>query len=115
MNRFEIILALMLWVLGSARLVRLLLFDSYPPVAWLRDRWDRATSSEDGYPGSWTPLLHCAYCAAPYVTLLTGVVSLWLLPASVPYSHAQTWFWLTAGWAAASYAAAIAVAYDGDD
>lgn len=110
MNRFEIVLALILWVLGTARLTRLLLFDVYPPVAWLRERWDHYTAAS-----SWNTLLHCAYCATPYCALLTGTFALWLLPVSVPYSQAQTWFWLPAGWAAGSYAAAITVAYDGDD
>lgn len=109
MSKFEIVIALLLWVVGSARLTRLLLFDVYPPVKWLRDSWDMKVTS------NWNTLMHCAYCAAPYVTLVTGVVGLWLLPVSVPYSHMATWFWLTAGWAAGAYAAAVVVAYDGDE
>lgn len=109
-NHFLTVLAILIWVVGSARLTRLLLFDSYPPVAWLRAKWDDRTHQSD-----WNPLLHCAYCAAPYVTLVTGALSLWFLDVSVPFSHLSTWFWLIGGWAAGAYAAAIVVAYDGED
>lgn len=108
-NHFEAVVAAIIFVVGTARAVRLFLFDSYPPVAYLRAWWDGRVR------GGWNPLMHCPYCAAPYLTLALGSLSLWALHVSVPFSHLATWFWLLGGWGAASYAVAMVVAYDGDE
>lgn len=109
-SHFLDVCAVIVWVVGSARITRLICFDAYPPAMWLRMKWDERTIQSD-----WNKLLHCGYCAAPWISLLTGIVSLALLPVSVPFSHAATWFWLIGGWLAGAYAAAVVVAYDGDD
>lgn len=88
--------------LASARITRLFVWDSFPPSAWLRMKWDDRT---DGT--SWNTLLHCGYCFGMYAAgfvVLTGWLSNW-----------HTAWWVFHGWLAASYVAAIVMAYDGDD
>ena len=91
----------LLIVLGSARIVRLIAFDSYPPSTWLRIQWDNRVT------GEWNSLIHCAYCLAPYIVLVNlavGMLSNWFIG----------WVIINV-WLAASYLASIVVAYDGDD
>lgn len=86
-------------VLGTARLTRLIVFDAYPPVAWLRARWDART--EDS---GWNQLLHCGFCAAP-----------WLAVATIAWGWASAlhWsWWVFYGWLAVSYLASAFVAWD---
>lgn len=102
MNHFQILCAAAVGVLATARLTRLLVFDSYPPVAWMRAKWHSITKD-----GKWAMLVDCPYCAAPYfAAVVFGVGELTDYP---------TWWWIVCGWLAASYAASIVVAYDGDD
>lgn len=96
-----IFIALLL-VVGSARVARLIGFDTYPPVAWLRSKWDQYTSGSD-----WNSLVHCGYCSTPY-----------LVAANLAWGYFTDWqsaWWIVNIWLAASYAAAMVVAYDGDD
>lgn len=93
-------------IAGSARIVRLIGFDHYPPAEWLRAQWD-ARTDPTGQGGGWNLLLHCGYCLAPWTTL--GVL-LW--------GYLTDWnmvWWMVNGWLGASYLTAILVAYDGDD
>lgn len=88
--------------LSTARIVRLLAFDHYPPAEWVRAQWDAITDAS-----GWNLLLHCAYCLAPWTglgVLLWGYFTDW-----------NTVWWLINGWLALSYTAAVFVAYDGDD
>lgn len=102
MSHFAIICAAIVGVLAAARVTRLIVFDSYPPVAWLRAWWHKVTKD-----GKWAMLVDCPYCASPYVAaviLLAGELS-----------HYHRWWWIVCGWLAASYVASIVVSYDGDD
>lgn len=92
--------AVVVGVLASARLTRLLVLDTYPPAAWVRERWHALT-----HEGAWAELVECFYCAAPWITLpvlMTAVLS-----------DLHPLWWLVCGWLAASYAVAMVVAYDG--
>lgn len=86
-------------VLGTARLVRLLVFDSFPPAAWVRAGWDRITRD-----GTWSQLVHCGYCAAPWIA--AGTIA-WGWASAFHWS-----WWLFFGFLALSYAASIVVAWD---
>lgn len=86
-------------VVGTARLVRLLVFDTYPPAAWVRSQWERITND-----GPWSTLVHCAFCAAPWFTVITIGWAWWS-------DFHWTW-WLFYGWLTASYLASIVVAWD---
>lgn len=102
MSHFEIICAAVVGVLGTARVARLIGFDTYPPIAWLRSKWDGWTRDSD-----WNSLVHCGYCSTPYIAGANFAWGYW--------THFQFAWWLLNGWLAASYAAAIVVSYDGDD
>lgn len=87
---------------ATARLTRLIVFDTYPPAAWVRVQWHRITRD-----GSWAKLVDCAYCAAPYVAagiLAWGYWTGW-----------QTAWVIVCAWLTVSYLAAIWVRFDGDD
>lgn len=86
-------------VIGTARLVRLLVFDTYPPSVWARVTWDRITRD-----GPWSTLVHCGYCAAPWITVISIAWAWWS-------DFHWTW-WLFYGWLTISYLAAIIVSYD---
>lgn len=89
-------------VLSSARLTRLVVTDAFPPVAWIRAKWDDLTE-----PSGWNLLLHCFYCLSFWTTLVIlglGWLSDW---------HPAWWFInATLG---ASYLAAVFVVKDGED
>lgn len=99
------VLAYFALIVGSARIVRLITWDHYPPAVWLRMKWDAKTEQSD-----WNLLLHCGYCLAPWVVLLNGaawwaateldLLALWYLPNLL---------------LAVAYVSAITMAYDGDD
>ena len=92
-------------VLSVARVARLLTYDDFPPLEWARPKVaDRL--------GQWASLTICPFCLAPY---LMAVQIVWFL---LLYHHhdALVWFWLLPNaWWAASYLAAIVVAYDQPD
>lgn len=92
-------------VLGSARLTRLLVSDSFPPVVRIRMLWDRITQD-----GEWAMLVHCGFCASFWITLAsTGLYLLTFL---------ATWwawvFWITYSVLSMSYIAAWIVYHDED-
>lgn len=90
--------AVLIGVLSIARTARLICWDDFPPVAWLRVRLI-AWSGE-----KWGKVWTCQFCLAPYLT--AGMI-LWAYLSDLHW----TW-WLINGWWAASYAAAVIVAYD---
>lgn len=105
MNHFEIIMAAIVGTVASARVGRFIGFDTYPPIAWLRAKWDDHTSNS-----GWNKLVHCGYCSTPYIVAADGSWGYFTHGA-----HMQLAWWLANGFLAASYAAALVIAYDGDD
>lgn len=101
MSTFQVVAAVIVGVLATARLTRLLVFDTLPPVIWLRDRYRAYT-----HDGPWSKLVDCGYCAAPWFG--AGVL------AAGELSDYAYWWWIICGWLAGSYVAAIVVAYDGE-
>lgn len=93
-------------IVSSARLTRLWTFDGFPPVVWLRDRFERWTDKTDRRR-SWQTLAFCPYCASFWFTLVV-VLSGW-------GSGWHTAWWLTNGVLGASYLAAILQVKDGDE
>jgi hypothetical protein len=96
-------LALAIGVLAVTRVVRLIVTDTYPPMADLRDWWIE-WSQHKGL-GNWTPLIECPWCAAPYVA---APAVLWF--ASLVAWPGATWnlwlWWIVNGWAALAWIAA---------
>lgn len=99
-------------ILASARITRLAVYDDFPPVKWVRDKYLEAT---DG--SNWQLLGICGYCFSFWVTLtvvawadLSGIFE---GPTSDPNLWASGW-WFFMGAFGASYLAAAFVANDGD-
>lgn len=100
---FYAIAAALVGIMGSARLVRLIVNDSYPPVVWLRIKWDDKT-----HKSLWNKLMHCPWCLSPYTT---AVVLAWYLLSD---GWARDAWWIFNGWLAASYVASWVVFHDED-
>lgn len=101
MTDFQWVAVAIVTVLSSARLTRLVTVDTFPPVKAVRDWFEEKT---DG--SGWQTLTMCGYCFSFWATLLvvlTGWASDW-----------HTAWWLVNGVLAASYAAAVFMAFDGD-
>jgi hypothetical protein len=88
------VLAVVVTVVGSARLTRVITHDDYPPAMALRIWWDTVTKD-----GPWAKLVHCPWCLGPWVTL--GAIVSFLVSFSHP---ALGWaWWLFWGWLTLSY------------
>lgn len=101
MSEFQWVAVALVTVLSSARITRLLIFDKFPPIKWVKDRYADLT---DGTGWQW--LVFCPYCMAPWVTaavLGSGYLSDW-----------HTVWWLVNAWFGASYLAAIVMVLDAD-
>ena len=93
--------AFVLAVLAAGRITRLVIYDAFPPAAWLRAKWDDLTDT----PGrrtalhSWNKLLHCPWCFLPWVflaivlTFPLTLIALW---------WAWVW-WIGVTWMAGAY------------
>src|SRR5262245_46120191 len=105
MSHWEWVVATLVGVMSVARTARLLVYDDFPPMVWLRVRF-RALFDEDN-PSKWYDLIECQFCVAPYLAAGMGLWA-WL-------SDLNTVWWVVNGWWAASYVAAIIVSYDSGD
>jgi hypothetical protein len=105
LSPFLLVLAIVVTILSAGRTARLIGFDEYPPMVWLRDQWDRRFGDE-----GWGKLIHCPFCSAPY---LFGGITVWFLLA---YGYggdlAQLLWWFINGIWGFSYLSSILVAYD---
>jgi hypothetical protein len=95
-------LALIVAVIGAARLTRLITHDSFPPIARLRAWY------EDRVPEDWGMLVHCHWCMGPWMTLIA--IGTFLLTFTWP-PIAWVW-WLFYGWMALSYLVSQYVHFD---
>jgi hypothetical protein len=85
-------------VLSVARTARLIVWDDFPPMMWLRPRliaW---------FGEKWGKLWTCQFCLTPYLT--AGII-LWAWLCDLHW----TWWVINGVWGL-SYVAAIIVAYD---
>lgn len=103
---FIAIAAVIVGVVGTARIVRLVTADEFPPTEWLRTQFLARVGER------WGKLLNCLWCFSPYATAVT--LAWWLLSDG---SEFWRWaWWIFYGWLAASYAASWLVYHDeGDD
>lgn len=92
-------LAVLIAVVSVARTARLLVFDVFPPVFWVRSHVLAWLGDS-----KWSKLVECPFCLAPY--LAAGEMA-WAY-----YSDLHWTWWVANGWWALSYVAAIVVSYD---
>lgn len=90
-------------IIGAGRLTRLLTTDSWPPVVWLRIRWETLT-----HDGPWSHLVRCLWCVGPWAFLLAlGTFTLSF------YAVWAGWvWWLFWGWLAGAYLTSQYVYFD---
>lgn len=98
-----LITACVVGVLGSARITRLIVADSWPPVTWVKKHWDTWTAKTDRRQAWWV-LPNCPWCLAPWVVLPDGF---WAV-----LSHLHWSWWAFNGWLALSYLASMVVYHD---
>jgi hypothetical protein len=98
---FTLLVAVIVGIVGSARFVRLITADTYPPVVKLRIWWSSKTKAE-----GWEPLLNCPWCFAPYVVALNMAAAI--------LSHLHPIWWVVNGWLAAAYVSSWIVFHDED-
>lgn len=108
-------------IVSAARLTRVAVIDTFPPVKFVRDRlFDFLDKTERRR--AWQPITWCGYCMSSWTT---AAVVVWAYLAGVLDNQsafgwgmkddlsASIW-WLVNGTLAASYLAVILVANDGD-
>lgn len=108
MSHWTIFWACVVGVLSVARTARLLVWDAFPPTMWLRMKWDAKTERT-----TWNKLLHCQFCATPY---MAAVMFAWAVWSGLGFHDfwGQVW-WIANGVWGLSYVSAIVVAFDQDD
>jgi hypothetical protein len=100
MDHGDWVLATIVGVLSVARTARLLIYDDFPPMVWLRVRF-LSLFAEDN---KWSKIAECQYCVTPY--LAAGMLGwAWISDLNVAW-------WVINGIWAGSYVAAIVVSYD---
>lgn len=90
----QAVIAVIITVVGSARVTRILTHDAYPPAVKFRMWWDKIT-----HDGPWAKLVHCPWCAGPWITLIA--IGTFLLTFTW-IGFAWAW-WLFWGWMTLSY------------
>ena len=114
-NEFYWLAVVAATIISSARLTRLAVYDKFPPVQWVRNKY---LDASDG--SGWALLALCGYCMSFWVT---GLVVATGLLCGVYAAPTGTWpvdepfavWWIVNGIFAMSYLAASFVANDGDD
>lgn len=97
------VLAGIVAIVGAARLTRILTHDDFPLSIKVRMWWDRVT-----HDGAWAKLVHCPWCAGPWI-FLAALVS--FLVSFVSPTLGWAW-WLFWGWLAGSYLVSQYVYFD---
>lgn len=101
----EITLWIVAFIVGSlsaGRITRLFTADDFPPIVWLRIKWDDKT---DG--SGWNKLFHCHWCLSMWVVIPIGI---WAWLSNL---HASWWVFNTI--LAAAYVAPMIVERDQKD
>lgn len=109
MSHFWLTWAIIIGVLSVARTARLIVWDEYPPMIWLRTKWDERIGEE-----GWGKLIHCQFCATPYLAVGMFVWAAVAFERFAPTDlWSATWWWFVVnGVWGLSYLSAMIVAYD---
>jgi undecaprenyl pyrophosphate phosphatase UppP len=98
-----VFLAIIVAIVGVARLTRVIVHDDFPPAVWWRIKW--ATWTKDG---PWSKLFLCWWCLSFWVAL---VCIGWFLLGDVHPIFAWSW-WIFWGGLAVSYLATMLIVRD---
>ncbi len=102
-NPWYLVAAAVVAVLGVGRLTRVLTYDSFPPAAWVRDKWSAVTKD-----GDWAILARCFWCASPWIM---AVSLLWFWVGTNVVWVGVAW-WVFWGWLGLAYLSAMVIARD---
>jgi hypothetical protein len=94
MTWWQAILAVIVGVVGAARLTRVVTYDDFPPAMWWRIKWAEIT-----HDGPWAKLFTCSWCLAWYIVLV--MMGTFLL----------TFVWVWAAWLWWIFWGSLAMAY----
>jgi hypothetical protein len=94
----ELVLAIIVAWVGSARLTRIAVYDDYPPAEWVRAQIVARVGEK------WGKIATCIWCGAPYVV---AICMIWGYFSDFHWS-----WWAFWGWMALSQAASTLLAYD---
>lgn len=94
--------AVLVGIVASARLTRLVVHDTFPPVQWLVDQYIKLIRGNE----KWSTLVECHWCIAPWIIAPNLA---WAVLSELHWS-----WWVFNGWLAAAYAASWIVEHDQD-
>jgi undecaprenyl pyrophosphate phosphatase UppP len=102
-NIWIALLAIVVGVVGVARLTRAVVHDDFPPFVWWRIQWSRIT-----HDGPWDKLFNCWWCLSFWVSL---VCIGWFLLIDVHEFFLWSW-WIFWGGLALGYLATMLIVRD---
>lgn len=102
-NIWIAVLAIIVGIVGVARLTRVIVHDDFPPAVWWRTKW-----SEWTHDGPWAKLFLCWWCLSFWIAL---VCIGWFLLIDVSAFFLWTW-WIFWGALALSYLATMLIVRD---
>ena len=109
-DTFLAVIAIIEGLLGTARLTRVIVYDDFPPSAWVRIQWDKIVDPKRGpWWGLWNKLFHCWWCMGMWVALACIVWWAFLIPLHPAWMYGWWVFW---GALALSYAATMVIVRD---
>lgn len=109
MDPWVLVAGFLVGTIATARAVRLVTADSFPPVFWVRE-WFAGWAEQTPNRAVWGPLLTCPFCFAPYAA---AVNLTWAYASDL--DHTGFWgaaWWAVNTWATVSYLAAMIVTRD---
>lgn len=115
MTPFEWAATAAILIISSARITRLLIFDKFPPIAAVRDKFIAATDkSETGR--KWQIIAFCEYCASFWAAaaVLTWAVLAGVFDPEDSSLSVHAWYYVN-GALTAAYLAAMVMVHDGDE
>lgn len=96
-------LAIIVGIVGVARLTRVVVYDDFPPSVWWRNQWSIWTKD-----GPWAKLFHCWWCLSFWVAL---VCIGWFLLVDVHPFFLWSW-WIFWGALALGYLSTMLIVRD---
>lgn len=109
MDPLTIVAAVLVAVLGVGRLARVIIYDAFPPAAWLRAKWaDLMWDRQRQESNPWGLLLNCPWCLIPWI--MAACIG-WFFGGLAIEWVAWSW-WLFWGWLALAYVSSMVYVRD---
>ncbi len=102
-NPLLAVLAILVGIVGVARLTRVIVHDDFPPAVWWRIKWAEIT-----HDGPWKMLFYCWWCLSFWIAL---VCIGWFLLIDIHPAFMWSW-WIFWGALALSYVSTMLIVRD---